>query len=137
MKKWKDHCPRWLPWASRNRPSTSKGRWQFVLVNHCNKGQIKCLRHSDFKVDSENANFKLYLGPEVYRKGLSISEKISPLSNMPFTTIDRDNDIYSQNCAQLHHGGWWHGQCFYSICPNCEPAYPKGCPRTFLAMKPM
>merc|ERR1711970_1366490 len=46
---------------------TLTGKWQVVLAYHC-EGQIKCLVQDDFKVDSENANFMLHLGPGVNRK---------------------------------------------------------------------
>ena len=28
-----------------------------------------------------------------------------------FTTKDRDNDDFSKNCAQTHHGAWWYTAC--------------------------
>lgn len=47
--------------------------------------------------------------------------------NMPFSTIDRDNDGYSGSCADQMRGGWWYNSCSTSnlngiYCengPNC------------------
>ena len=31
-----------------------------------------------------------------------------------FTTYDRDNDNYGNNCGYYHQGGWWYDRCTYS-----------------------
>jgi len=105
---------------------TLTGRWKVVLAYRC-EGQIKCLAHEDFKVDSENANFMLHLGPEVDRKEIPAQDTFSFNNNMPFSTIDRDNDdclscwdISFNDCARHFEGGWWHKNCYY-LCPNCKP----------------
>merc|ERR1711970_334280 len=121
---------------------TLTGRWKVVLAFRC-EGQIKCLAHEDFKVDSENANFMLHLGPEVNRKDIPASETFSYSSNNPFSTIDRENDKRSdENCAREWEGGWWHEDCYY-LCLNCKDPIGKssedlikGCD-TYMTMKNM
>jgi len=122
---------------------TSTEKWELVLAYHC-EGQIKCLLHEDFKVDSEDTNFKLHLGSEVNREGFPKDQEISVSANAPFSTVDRDNDEVSRNCAQFWKGGWWHKGCYSGICPNCysendnELLFPIGtCSHTYMAMKPL
>ena len=33
-------------------------------------------------------------------------------NGMPFSTYDRDKDVWSGNCAQYHAGGFWYNACF-------------------------
>ena len=30
---------------------------------------------------------------------------------MAFSTMDRDNDVYTGHCAQMFTGAWWYKQC--------------------------
>lgn len=32
-------------------------------------------------------------------------------NGMMFTTKDKDNDIFTQNCAQVYIGAWWYKAC--------------------------
>jgi len=115
---------------------TSKGKWEFAFVYQggC-KGQNPCVVYNDFKVDSENTNFKLYFGPKVKSQpktflGLDYNNK------MPFTTVDRENDAWStDNCAKYFGGGWWHGSGCFQVCPTCTYSQPGSCNRSYIAMK--
>ena len=32
--------------------------------------------------------------------------------NMAFSTFDRDNDPYNENCARVYSSGFWYNQCW-------------------------
>lgn len=46
-----------------------------------------------------------------------------PINNMMFTTQDRDNDMFAENCAELSASGWWHNNC---NCANPNGLYLSG-----------
>lgn len=33
-------------------------------------------------------------------------------NNKLFSTYDKDNDLYTGNCANSFSGGWWFGSCY-------------------------
>ena len=42
---------------------------------------------------------------------LFIGDALSPDNNQPFSTKDRDNDVWSGNCAESKHGAFWYRGC--------------------------
>ncbi|XP_062579554.1 fibrinogen-like protein 1 [Saccostrea cucullata] len=80
-------------------------------------------RCDNMKIASELQKYTITLGKASGTAGDSITNASSvgtdgTMDGMPFTTYDRDNDLYSGNCAVAYRGGWWFNRC-YSICLNC------------------
>ena len=43
---------------------------------------------------------------------LFTGDALSPHNNQQFTTKDRDNDVWSGNCAERFHGAFWYNSCY-------------------------
>ena len=65
-------------------------------------------KYGKFKVGDEQARYRLEVGSYSGTAGDSI---ISAHNNMAFSTKDRDNDIWSSNCAVRYTGAWWYSNC--------------------------
>ncbi|XP_059147220.1 fibrinogen beta chain-like [Physella acuta] len=65
-------------------------------------------QYSNFKVDNEAAKYRMsfssYWG--------NFADSLSYHNGMMFSTIDSDNDVHTENCAQLYKGGWWYRNCY-------------------------
>ena len=69
----------------------------------------------NFLIDLEENSYALTLGQKIDGNCL---DSFSELNSMKFTTIDKDNDLYGNNCAKEFGGGWWFRAC-YGICLTC------------------
>ncbi|XP_033749129.1 angiopoietin-related protein 1-like [Pecten maximus] len=78
-------------------------------------GQIRLNR---FVVKNEENNYALSYTTVFRYLSFKMVFENSMLSNngANFSTFDRDNDVYSGNCAQLHGAGWW-----FVNCSRCNP----------------
>lgn len=45
-------------------------------------------------------------------------------NHMEFTTMDRDNDNYEKNCAEIYKNGWWYNRCFLVNLNGVENGQP-------------
>ncbi|CAK8684678.1 unnamed protein product [Clavelina lepadiformis] len=71
-------------------------------------------QYSSFSVDSEADLYRLHVGGYT---GNATDALTSKHNNQPFTTMDRDNDSWSRNCAYQNggiSGGWWFKSCYIS-----------------------
>ncbi|XP_023650236.2 angiopoietin-related protein 1 [Paramormyrops kingsleyae] len=63
--------------------------------------------YSSFHLESENESYRLRLGTYQGNAGDSFGVH----NGKQFTTLDRDKDVFSGNCAHFHKGGWWYNAC--------------------------
>ncbi|KAL9986479.1 hypothetical protein ACROYT_G000634 [Oculina patagonica] len=66
--------------------------------------------YSSFSVASERVKYQLNLGSYSGTAGDSLYRH----RGSPFTTKDRDNDSYGNNCAVTWKGAWWYYSCHNS-----------------------
>ncbi|XP_039590447.1 angiopoietin-related protein 1a [Polypterus senegalus] len=66
--------------------------------------------YSSFHVEPETDYYRLRLGTYQGNAGDSLMWH----NGKQFTTLDRDKDAYSGNCAHFHKGGWWYNSCAQS-----------------------
>ena len=65
--------------------------------------------YSTFRVLSEADNYTLQVGG--FSGNASFDAFRQHHNGEQFSTIDRDNDLWSSNCAALLGGGFWWGRC--------------------------
>ena len=76
-------------------------------------GRTSYASYTTFKVQDSSTNYTLNVGGYSGTAGDSMT--IFPASNgMQFTTKDRHNDIWRENCAILAKGAWWYSSCYRS-----------------------
>ena len=94
---------------------TNQGQWEMRIDFTLTDGTKSYLSYSSFKVGPPSSNYQLSISGF---KGITEIDPFNQsnarsLNGMPFTTKDRDNDEWDQNCASDHigTGGWWYNTC--------------------------
>ncbi|XP_059168489.1 ficolin-2-like [Physella acuta] len=67
-------------------------------------------KYSSFNISSEADGYRLYVNGYTG----NATDSLADHNGMKFTTYDRDNDMYNQNCAVVQHGAWWYKSCYSS-----------------------
>ncbi|KAM4603497.1 microfibril-associated glycoprotein 4-like [Polymixia lowei] len=70
--------------------------------------------YSSFSIDPESYGYALHVGS--YIDG-GAGDSLTHHNNMKFTTYDKDQDLWTKNCAQYYLGGFWYKVC-HSTNPN-------------------
>ncbi|XP_054767446.2 ficolin-2-like [Lytechinus pictus] len=83
--------------------------------------QERFARYKVFSVSDEMGNYTLRV--ERYDPQSNAGDALTGHNNVPFSTIDRDNDRWSGNCARQYTGAWWYTSCHNS---NLNGAYLRG-----------
>ncbi|PIK49641.1 putative angiopoietin-related protein 1 [Apostichopus japonicus] len=64
--------------------------------------------YAGFMLGNKKGNYRLRL--DSFISG-NATDALEYHAGSPFTTVDKDNDDSSVNCAVVHHGGWWFKSC--------------------------
>ncbi|KAF7240132.1 Angiopoietin-related protein 2 [Varanus komodoensis] len=75
--------------------------------------------YDTFALEPESDFYRLRLGRYQGNAGDSLSWH----NGRQFSTLDRDHDAYSGNCAHYQKGGWWYNMCAHS---NLNGVWYKG-----------
>ncbi|XP_028311327.1 angiopoietin-related protein 6 [Gouania willdenowi] len=74
------------------------------------QGRVVYAEYDSFYLEPESDWYRLRLGQYHGNAGDSLSWH----NNKAFTTLDRDKDSYTGNCAHYQKGGWWYHMCAHS-----------------------
>jgi len=78
---------------------------------------------NEFKVSNEEEGYKIF-----YKNFKPALGKSLPSRGTKFSTVDRDNDSWSKNCAERFSGAWWYTACLNS---NLNGLYLRGAHESF------
>ncbi|XP_073421867.1 fibrinogen-like protein 1-like protein [Dendrobates tinctorius] len=99
---------------------TKQKVYQVRFVIHDNTNEEKYADYNLFSVDDEANGYRLRLGSYTGTAGDAMSSIAAGTThdNMKFTAKDKDQDIYTANCAASYGGAWWYAACFASKLNN-------------------
>ncbi|XP_063322794.1 angiopoietin-related protein 1a [Pelmatolapia mariae] len=86
---------------------TKQGDYKLMIELEDWTGKKVYAEYSSFHLESEKEGYRLRLGTYQGNAGDSFSSH----NGKQFTTLDRDKDSFSGNCAHFHKGGWWYNAC--------------------------
>lgn len=66
--------------------------------------------YTAFRVRNESANYTMTV---TAGSGSNDGGQFGNHSGYPFSTYDRDNDVWGNNCASYFQTGWWHEACYW------------------------
>ncbi|XP_077333508.1 fibrinogen-like protein 1 [Lithobates pipiens] len=94
------------------------------------EGQRRIADYKSFRVGHEESSYQISCGEYSGTAGDSLTGGFNPEvqwwanhNGMKFSTLDRDNDNYEENCADQDKGGWWYNRCHSA---NLNGVYYKG-----------
>ncbi|XP_017558777.1 fibrinogen-like protein 1-like protein [Pygocentrus nattereri] len=108
----------WLGNDYIHQLTSGPGRYKLGIKLVDKDAKTKTGEYDPVLVEDENAQYRLRLG--LYQgtavDALTMDPENYLHDNQRFTTKDRDNDNYFQNCAKLEFqgvagGGWWYDAC--------------------------
>ncbi|XP_047427775.1 angiopoietin-related protein 6 [Mugil cephalus] len=89
---------------------TKQARYKLRVALEDWQGRQVFAEYDSFHLEPESDWYRLRLGQYHGSAGDSLSWH----NNKAFTTLDRDKDGYTGNCAHYQKGGWWYHMCAHS-----------------------
>ncbi|KAK6311720.1 hypothetical protein J4Q44_G00173840 [Coregonus suidteri] len=89
---------------------TKQAHYKLQVAMEDWQGRQVFAEYDSFRLEPESDWYRLRLGEYQGNAGDSMSWH----NNKAFTTLDKDKDAYSGNCAHFQKGGWWYHMCAHS-----------------------
>ncbi|XP_053387776.1 microfibril-associated glycoprotein 4-like [Mercenaria mercenaria] len=89
---------------------TFQGKYKLRVDLTSFENETAYAEYGSFSVGDSKSNYTLVVGGYTGNAGDSLSE----LNHRMFSTKDRDNDKWANNCAQSFTGAWWYKDCHLS-----------------------
>ena len=89
---------------------TSQGHWELRIDYHLTNGTKSYLHYNKFAVGSAKDQYPLNISGFDTIGLTDPFNTLGSLNGMKFSSRDRDNDLYSGNCA-YYEGGFWYNNC--------------------------
>ncbi|XP_072005550.1 angiopoietin-related protein 6 [Engystomops pustulosus] len=89
---------------------TKQGSYKLLILMDDWQGRQVSAEYDQFRIEPESDFYRLRLGQ--YRG--TAGDSLSWHNDKQFSTLDKDRDSYSGNCAHFQKGGWWYNMCAHS-----------------------
>ncbi|KAM8933681.1 angiopoietin-related protein 2 [Pelodytes ibericus] len=89
---------------------TNQANYKLLITLEDWSGRKVFAEYASFRLEPESEFYKLRLG----RYNGNAGDSFTWHNGKQFTTLDRDHDVYSGNCAHYQKGGWWYNACAHS-----------------------
>lgn len=89
---------------------TNQGNYKLLVTLEDWSGRKVFAEYASFRVEPEADFYKLRVG----RYHGNAGDSLTWHNGKQFTTLDRDHDVYTGNCAHYQKGGWWYNSCAHS-----------------------
>lgn len=98
---------------------TNQESYKLLILMEDWQGRQVFAEYDHFSVEPESDFYRLRLGN--YRG--NAGDSLSWHNDKQFSTLDKDRDAYTGNCAHYQKGGWWYNMCAHS---NLNGVWYKG-----------
>ncbi|XP_051525026.1 angiopoietin-related protein 2-like [Myxocyprinus asiaticus] len=89
---------------------TNQGTYKLLVTLEDWSGRKTFAEYASFRLEPEMDFYRLRVGHYHGNAGDSLTWH----NGKQFTTLDRDHDMYTGNCAHYQKGGWWYNACAHS-----------------------
>ncbi|XP_033845370.2 angiopoietin-related protein 2 [Periophthalmus magnuspinnatus] len=89
---------------------TNQGNYKLLVTLEDWSGRKTFAEYASFRIEPESQSYRLRIG----RYHGNAGDSLTWHNGKQFTTLDRDHDAYTGNCAHYQKGGWWYNACAHS-----------------------